>query len=67
MVASIITLARGLDLAVTAEGVETRSQFEMLRAQGVDYVQGYLFGRPLPLAELDFSALKVSARAIKAA
>lgn len=67
VVASILTLARGLEIAVTAEGVETNSQFELLRAQGVDYVQGYLFGRPCPLAELDFSALELIARADEAA
>ncbi|MDP1582788.1 MAG: EAL domain-containing protein [Bradyrhizobium sp.] len=63
VVASILTLARGLEIAVTAEGVETSAQFERLRAQGVNYVQGYLFGRPGPLQELDFSALDMIARA----
>ncbi len=67
VVASILTLARGLEIAVTAEGVETNSQFELLRAQGVNYVQGYLFGRPRPLAELDFSALELILRADDAA
>ena len=67
VVASILTLARGLEIAVTAEGVETSSQFELLRAQGVNYVQGYLFGRPRPLAELDFSALEPIAQADEAA
>ena len=67
VVASILTLARGLEIAVTAEGVETNSQFELLRAQGVNYVQGYLFGRPRPLAELDFSALELIVRANEAA
>jgi len=67
VVASILTLARGLEIAVTAEGVETNPQFELLRAQGVDYVQGYLCGRPRPLAELDFSALELIAQADEAA
>ena len=67
VVASILTLARGLDIAVTAEGVETNPHFEQLRAQGVDYVQGYLLGRPRPLAELDFSALELIAQADEAA
>jgi diguanylate cyclase (GGDEF)-like protein/PAS domain S-box-containing protein len=56
VVASVLTLARGLDIAVTAEGVETNEQFELLRAAGVNQLQGYLFGRPVPVAELDFSA-----------
>ena len=67
VVASILTLARGLDIAVTAEGVETSAEFELLRAHGVNYVQGYLFGRPCPLSELDFSALELIARADEAA
>ena len=67
VVASIFTLARGLGIAVTAEGVETDAQLELLRAQGVNYVQGYLFGRPRPLAELDFSALELIVRADEAA
>jgi diguanylate cyclase (GGDEF)-like protein/PAS domain S-box-containing protein len=67
VVASILTLARGLEIAVTAEGVETNPQFEMLRAHGVDYVQGYLFGRPRPLAEIDFSGIESSAQADEAA
>ncbi len=67
VVASILTLARGLDIAVTAEGVETNPELELLRSQGVNYVQGYLLGRPRPLAELDFSALELIVRADEAA
>ena len=48
-----MTLARGLDIVVTAEGVETREQFEKLRSLGVNFVQGYLLGRPAPIGELD--------------
>jgi diguanylate cyclase (GGDEF)-like protein/PAS domain S-box-containing protein len=58
VVASVLSLARGLDIAVTAEGVETREQFELLRAAGVNQVQGYLFGRPSPVGELNFTALE---------
>jgi diguanylate cyclase (GGDEF)-like protein/PAS domain S-box-containing protein len=65
-VASILTLARGLEIEVTAEGVETVPQFEMLQAYGVDYVQGYLFGRPGPVSEIDFAALEI-ARGVGAA
>ena len=67
VVASILTLARGLEIVVTAEGVETSLEFEALRAQGVNYVQGYLFGRPMPLAELDFSQAETIAHADEAA
>ncbi len=56
VVAAVLTLARALDIAVTAEGIETKEQFEILRAAGVGRFQGFLFGQPVPLAELDFSA-----------
>jgi len=46
-------LAQGLGTMTTAEGVETEQQLEYMREAGVDLVQGYLFGRPVPLAQLD--------------
>ncbi|WLH76759.1 EAL domain-containing protein [Pseudomonas sp. FP2335] len=48
---SIIELSGKLDLGIVAEGVETVEQCEYLAAQGVDFLQGYLFGRPLPCDE----------------
>lgn len=48
---SIIELSAKLDLGIVAEGVETPEQCEYLAAQGVDFLQGYLFGRPLPCDE----------------
>jgi diguanylate cyclase (GGDEF)-like protein len=56
-VASVLTLARHLDMVVTAEGVETKQQFELLRAAGAHQVQGYFFARPGPVSELDFTSL----------
>jgi EAL domain-containing protein (putative c-di-GMP-specific phosphodiesterase class I) len=53
IIASIVTLARGLDISVTAEGVETAEQFERLKALGVNFAQGYLLGRPVPIGELE--------------
>jgi EAL domain-containing protein (putative c-di-GMP-specific phosphodiesterase class I) len=41
-------MAHGLDLSVTAEGVETHEQLQFLREQGCEEVQGFLFGRPAP-------------------
>jgi diguanylate cyclase (GGDEF)-like protein/PAS domain S-box-containing protein len=55
VVASIMTLARGLNVQVTAEGVEAREQLEYLRDQGVDLIQGYLLGKPVPCSELDLA------------
>ncbi|HEV7764231.1 MAG TPA: EAL domain-containing protein [Thermoanaerobaculia bacterium] len=48
IVSAIVAMAHGLDLSVTAEGVETEAQVEFLREQGCEEVQGYLFGRPGP-------------------
>jgi EAL domain-containing protein (putative c-di-GMP-specific phosphodiesterase class I) len=57
IVSSVVTLARGLDMSVTAEGIETSEQFERLRTLGVNFGQGYLLGRPVPFGELDFQPL----------
>lgn len=55
VVSSVLALAQGLGTKTTAEGIETEEQFEYMRKAGVDLVQGYLFGRPVPIAELDLS------------
>jgi diguanylate cyclase (GGDEF)-like protein len=52
MLRSIIDLARNLGLKVTAEGIETVEQAEMLRSQKCDLIQGYLCGRPVPEADV---------------
>ena len=44
-------MARSLDLAVIAEGVEQSDQLEFLERQGCYLYQGYLHSRPLPLPE----------------
>jgi diguanylate cyclase (GGDEF)-like protein len=46
-----LRLGRALDLIVVAEGVEDHAEFEYLRRQGCDAVQGYYVSRPLPAAE----------------
>jgi predicted signal transduction protein with EAL and GGDEF domain len=52
VVTAIISLARALRLDTTAEGIETREQFVMLKALGCDDVQGYLIARPMPAADI---------------
>ncbi len=48
IVTAVLRLGRSLNLAVTAEGVETMEQAAFLRIEGCTNVQGYLYGRPMP-------------------
>lgn len=52
IVHSIINLAHNLDVKVTAEGVETKNQFNYLKEMSCDYVQGYYFSRPKDASEI---------------
>jgi len=52
VVGAIIALAHNLKLQVIAEGVETQEQYEVLHSLECDVIQGYLFGRPVPLDHL---------------
>jgi diguanylate cyclase (GGDEF)-like protein/PAS domain S-box-containing protein len=49
IVRAIVELARGIEARTTAESVETQAGAEILAELGVDYGQGYHFGRPAPL------------------
>jgi EAL domain-containing protein (putative c-di-GMP-specific phosphodiesterase class I) len=57
----VVALAESLGLTVIAEGVETEAQRDFLRDHRCRHYQGYLFSRPVPLA--DFEALVTSAAA----
>ena len=47
---AILRLSRTLDLKVAAEGVETQEQLAVLRREKCEELQGYLLGRPAPIA-----------------
>ncbi len=51
IVQAIVSLAKSLDMGTTAEGTETRAEFEAVRDLGCAQVQGYYFGRPMPPEE----------------
>jgi EAL domain-containing protein (putative c-di-GMP-specific phosphodiesterase class I) len=48
MLRGVLAFADALNLAVTAEGIETQEQYEWLRMSGCRYGQGYYFARPQP-------------------
>jgi diguanylate cyclase (GGDEF)-like protein len=52
IITAMIAMGHALGLKVVAEGVETDAQSLLLRRQGCDEMQGYLFGRPLPADSL---------------
>ena len=49
VVAAIVSLAKAFGLQTIAEGVETEETLTLLRAEGVDFAQGFLLGRPQPM------------------
>lgn len=51
IVSSIIRMAKWLGMPIIAEGVETVVQADFLRSIGCDYIQGYLYSKPLPEAD----------------
>ena len=52
LISAIVTLGKALDMDVTAEGIESLDQLEMIRGLGVTYVQGYVYSQPISNAQL---------------
>ena len=53
MMLSSIAMARALNMSVTAEGVETSEQADMVRAAGCDQIQGWLYYKAMGAQEVD--------------
>ncbi len=53
ILSSVIRMSNRLNLAVLAEGVETKEQAEYLKSVGCIYMQGYYFARPMPVSEYE--------------
>jgi diguanylate cyclase (GGDEF)-like protein/PAS domain S-box-containing protein len=64
IVRAVIGLARGLELPVLAEGVETEEQLAFLKKESCGEVQGYWIGRPLPIQ--DYAALTGQPKKLRA-
>jgi diguanylate cyclase (GGDEF)-like protein len=52
IVRAVISLAKALGIATVAEGVESEDQFDCLRTEGCDQIQGYLISRPMPAEQV---------------
>ena len=50
---SVIHLAQDLELRTISEGVEVRSQVDYLKEAECDYIQGYIFARPMPVSDFE--------------
>ncbi len=53
IISSVINMAKWLNIPVIAEGVETVEQADFLRSIGCNYIQGYLYSRPIPEEEYE--------------
>ncbi|MFL6718967.1 MAG: EAL domain-containing protein, partial [Burkholderiaceae bacterium] len=53
LVRSMVAVAQEFDLDVIAEGVETNEEAAYLKSVGVNYAQGYLYGKPMSASELE--------------
>ena len=67
IIRAVVALAQSLGMATTAEGVETEEEHRMIMALGCTKVQGYYFGRPLPVEEARSIVEHARARASVAA
>ncbi|MCC0667837.1 EAL domain-containing protein [Clostridioides sp. ZZV14-6009] len=59
VIKSIVSLIKQLGIRVVAEGIETKSQVEMLRKANCDIIQGYYFSKPLPVKEFEKLVYKI--------
>jgi len=62
IVKTCIVLGHELNMAVVAEGVETKAHFELLKEMGCDIAQGYFFSKAVPAIELEEFLLKQNAQ-----
>ena len=52
IIKAIVSLAEALGMDTTAEGAETQDELALIRQLGCSHIQGYIYGRPMPAAEV---------------
>jgi EAL domain-containing protein (putative c-di-GMP-specific phosphodiesterase class I) len=57
MVSTFVKAAQELDIAAIAEGIECPDEAETCRQLGFNFAQGFFYGRPLPINEINISCL----------
>ena len=66
VVSSVSNMAKQLGLPIVAEGIETKAEVEDISSSGVEYIQGYYYSKPLPMAEfLEYLKSFVDKRSIE--
>ena len=53
ILSSVVNMSKLMNLPIVAEGVETQEQADYLRSIGCDYVQGFLYARPMPVTSYE--------------
>ncbi|WP_109806484.1 putative bifunctional diguanylate cyclase/phosphodiesterase [Sphingosinithalassobacter portus] len=66
IIRAVVALAQSLGMATTAEGVETEEEHHLVQALGCSKVQGYYFGRPLPVEEARALATRATGSSVAA-
>ena len=51
LIDAIVAMAKSMDLEIVAEGVDSKIQLDYLAENGVQFIQGYLFSKPMPIEE----------------
>jgi EAL domain-containing protein (putative c-di-GMP-specific phosphodiesterase class I) len=52
IIRAVLALGKSLEIPILAEGIETEGQLSLLGDEGCDEAQGFLLGRPIPIAQL---------------
>ena len=52
IIKAIVSLAEALGMDTTAEGAETQDELALIRQLGCSHIQGYIYGRPMPIADV---------------